>query len=154
MRNHPRNAAGMVFSILLAMIAMALPASAMNWQEDMDPANLRGSFYSTCSECRVDANGYLHCRCINNDGRLSRRSSVALGSCNRNGPNNMNGKLTCFPIVRGSWANSCRLAVITDNVLYADCKNISGDEHRTMFPLDRCPSMNLENIDGRLRCAQ
>ncbi len=151
MRNHSKNAAGLIFSSLLAMAA---PASAMNWQEGMDPANLRGTFFPTCSECRVDANGYLSCRCLNSGGRIAARSSVALGYCNRNGPNNLNGVLNCQPIVRGTWARSCDETIIYDNVLSADCKTMGGDSRRTSFPLDRCPSMNLENIDGRLRCSQ
>ena len=151
MRNHLKNVARLAFSGLLAMVA---PASAMNWQEGMNPSSLRGSFFETCSECRVDANGHLSCRCLTAGGRRNARSFVALSYCNRIGPNNLNGVLTCLPIVRGSWANSCGEAIIYENVLSADCKNIGGQIRRTMFPLDRCPSMNLGNIDGRLRCSQ
>ncbi len=151
MRNLCRKYAALAFSSLLAMAA---PASAMNWQEGMDPANLRGTFFSTCSECRVDANGHLICRCVNNDGHVARQTSVALGYCNRNGPNNLNGVLNCQPIVRGTWARSCGEVIIYGNVLSADCKSRGGNARRTNFPLDRCPSMNLENMDGRLRCSQ
>jgi hypothetical protein len=149
MRNHPKSVMRLVFS---SVLAIAAPASAMNWQEGMDPAILRGSFYSTCSECRVDANGHLSCRCVNNAGRIARQTSVALGYCNRVGPNNANGVLNCQPIVRGSWAQSCLGAYISGNALYAGCRNRAGELGQTVFPLDRCPSMNLANIDGHLRC--
>lgn len=151
MRNYPKTAMILVFS---SLIAISAPASAMNWQEGMDPSTLRGSFYSTCSECRVDGNGHLSCRCVNNAGRVAKQTSVALGYCNRVGPNNANGILNCKPIMRGSWGNSCEGTDIYGNVLYASCKNRGGDFRLIKFPLDRCPSMNLTNIDGRLQCAE
>ncbi len=120
-------AAGYVTSCLLLIATTLSPSMAMNWQEGMDPASLRGSFFATCSACMVDNQGRLSCRCRNNDGNLSARHSVQLGFCDRSGPDNIDGNLACRPIVRGSWAASCENGYIYGDVLNASCKDAGGD---------------------------
>ncbi len=142
-----------VSSCLLLFAAMSAPGTAMNWHDNMDPAALNGSFLETCAECKVDEIGYLTCRCVNNGGRMSRRSSVGLEFCNRNGPHNRDGQLQCQPIVRGSWSASCMRGMIDQgNTLHAQCKDIGGNYRYTEIILLECKTMILENINGRLQC--
>ncbi|MGB8817162.1 MAG: CVNH domain-containing protein [Rhizobiaceae bacterium] len=132
---------------------MAMPSKAMNWQEGMDPANLRGTFYASCAACSVDGGSNLTCRCTKQNGLVGRETSIALSFCSRSGPNNTNGYLTCAPIIRGSWAQSCTVPLIyRRSMLTAQCKDTSGNYQPTEINLDDCPSMNIENNNGRLQC--
>lgn len=149
MRNPTKNTAALAFSVLLSV---ASPISAMDWQAGMKPSSLRGSFFSTCSECSVDSNGYLKCRCVNNAGRVARQSSVALGYCNRVGPNNSNGFLNCQAILRGSWKQSCAGGTVYANELWATCRRVDGQYQENKFNLNNCQTMNLTNVNGRLQC--
>lgn len=151
MRNPTKNTAALAFSVLLSV---ASPISAMDWQAGMKPSSLRGSFFSTCSECSVDSNGYLKCRCVNNAGRIAPETSVALGYCNRTGPNNSNGILNCQPILRGSWGQTCVNGIIYGNALIATCKKVDGQYQNNKLNLNNCQTMNIANINGRLQCQE
>jgi CVNH domain len=155
MPNRSKSFAKYAFYFLLPMTAMQEPSNAMEWHDGMNPASLNGSFIDSCAECVVDEIGYMTCRCVNNAGRMSGQSAIGLGYCNRNGPDNRNGKLECRPIIRGSWAQSCQNGLIDEgNTLHAECKDTLGQFHYTAIILLKCPSMNLENINGQLRCKQ
>jgi hypothetical protein len=135
-------------------LALSFSASSMEWLEGMNPANLRGSFYPTCAECRVDQNGYLICRCAQYDGQIGPVTALRLTYCDRDtGPENHNGILICKPILNGSWHRSCREPTyVQGNSLASHCgPNYS---ESTSINLDSCPSMDIENINGQLRCRQ
>ncbi len=155
MHNLIRKSANFTFLLLLSSAGMSETVKAMEWHDGMNPASLNGSFIDSCAECVVDEIGYLTCRCVNNAGRMAGRSAIGLGYCNRNGPDNRNGQLECRPIVRGSWAQSCQNGIIDEgNNLHADCKDTRGISRYAQIILLDCPSMNIENDNGQLRCKQ
>ena len=90
--------------LVLVLLAAATSSSslALQWHAGMDPAALGGTFHDTCVDCRVDANGYLICRCFDPDQRL-KPTSLRVMYC-QSGPNNGSGQLLCDPPIRGSWA--------------------------------------------------
>ncbi len=153
MRLYPNNSGRLTLLCSLSLATMVMQGRAMNWQEGMDTASLRGSFYASCAACSVDSGGNLTCRCTKQNGLVGRETSIALGYCSRSGPNNTNGQLSCAPIIRGSWAQSCTVPVIfRRNILNALCKDMGGNYQSTEINLDNCPSMNIENNNGRLQC--
>ncbi len=153
MRLYPKTSGKLTVLFSMALAAMTMPGRAMNWQEGMDTASLRGSFYASCAACSVDGGGNLTCRCTKKNGLVGRDTSLAIGYCSRSGPDNYDGKLSCAPIIRGSWAQSCTVPVIFKrSILSALCKDMGGNYQSTEINLDNCPSMNIENNNGRLRC--
>lgn len=155
MQYSPKKSRKLSTLYFVAMTALTTPGLAMTWQEGMDPASLRGSFFATCAECRVDGNGYLTCRCLKEDGKFASPTSLKLDYCSRShGPENRNGTLACLPIMRGSWGQSCSGSVYGGPFLHASCAYTANGIFHNNYNLDNCPSMNLENIKGDLRCKQ
>ncbi|WP_461387817.1 hypothetical protein [Devosia sp.] len=133
-------------------LASSFSVSSMEWQQGMNTSNLRGSFFASCGECRVDENGYLICRCVDQGGRMGGVSDVRLTYCDReSGPFNYNGRLSCAPILNGSWYRSCNRGSVGGNTLVTTCLP---NNKITSMNLDTCPSMDIENNNGQLRCRQ
>ena len=150
MRKQCTKSAALAFSGLLAVAA---PASAMNWQEGMAPSSLRGTFYSTCSECRVDANGISAAGVSIAAAALPRdppsRWVIATGMAQIILTEFSIASRSCAAHGQGHVGKSSFMAMF-----YLLTARTGAGTTAYKFPLDRCPSMNLENMDGRLRCIQ
>jgi CVNH domain-containing protein len=136
---------------LLAALAFALPAAALDWHGGMNPNSIVGSFKQSCNSCSVDGNGYLVCSCENNDG-MHIQTAVRLSYCG-SGVDNINGALQCYPKQLGSWTRTCTSATVQSNKLYYTCQVTGRALSRNgIVVIDDCPGMNYENVQGRLRC--
>ena len=146
--------------VVTSLFSMAT-AFALEWHPGMNPEHLGGSFYQTCTECRVDANGNLRCRCLTTEQRF-RTTWIWLPPCRNHSIWNEDGRLLCRPALQGSYELSCRDCYVRLDKLYCSCKDKSGRwissastfpiPYDNGVPIKSCRQMALRNVDGRLRC--
>ena len=136
---------------LIAIACMASSALAIQFQAGANPDYLGGSFHKTGEQCKLYPNG-LFCKCLNKY-QIPNFTRLNLNFCaNSASISNQNGYLTCDPIIRGSWGNSCVQANIIQDTIHASCKTKTGSTNSTDLNLLGCPSLRLENINGELQC--
>lgn len=128
--------------------------------DDDDDWVPRGSYRDTCRRERVEDNT-LTAECVDRTGRWRYTELQNYRSCTGD-IYNANGILGCrrtdddddgddYDLPRGNWRTSCSNHRIYGFVLYAHCRDRSGNWRETSIDLNRCRG-DVSNVNGRLVC--
>jgi hypothetical protein len=112
----------------------------------------QGSYRVTCQDITADSQRvYATCRARN--GKWWKTALSGWRSCSGDIAN-LDGRLSCpsQPLPTGSYSQTCRDIAVSNDVLSATCRSISGGMKRTQLAqYSRCTG-DIANINGMLSC--